>query len=64
MAFILFFSVLILSLNSYVVFATWNHFGEGQWGLIWKLFLGFMIVWEVVTLFIMNYQFRPDYGNV
>jgi len=63
MAFILFFSVLILSLNSYVVFATWNHFGEGQWGLIWKLFLGFMIVWEVATLFIMNYQFRPDYGK-
>ncbi|MCR9172584.1 MAG: metallophosphoesterase [bacterium] len=63
MAFIVFFSVLIVTLNSYVVFATWNHFGDGQWGLIWRLFLGFMVVWEVTTLFIMYYQFRPDYGK-
>lgn len=63
MAFTLFFTVLILTLNSYVVFATWNHFGDGQWGLIWRLFLGFMIVWEITTLFIMNYQFQPAYGK-
>ncbi len=63
MAFAIFFTVLILTLNSYVVFATWSHFGDGQWGLIWRLFLCFMIIWEISTLFIMSYQFRPEYGK-
>ncbi|XOV68453.1 MAG: metallophosphoesterase [Fluviicola sp.] len=63
MAFTIFFSVLLLILNTYVVFATWSHFGEGQWGLIWKLCLGFVIVWEIATIFIMSYQFQPDYGK-
>ncbi len=63
MSFLIFFSIFLLSLNSYVAFATWNHFGQGQWGLIWKLFLGFMILWEVATMFIMMYQFKPGLGK-
>jgi predicted MPP superfamily phosphohydrolase len=63
MTFLIIFTVFILSLNGYVAFATWNHFGQGQWGLIWRLFLGFMIAWEVITMVIMIYQFRPGFGK-
>jgi predicted MPP superfamily phosphohydrolase len=63
MTFVIFFSVFLLSLNSYVAFATWSHFGQGQWGLIWRLFLGFMILWEVITVIIIFYQFRQGMGK-
>lgn len=63
MTIVIFFSVFLLSLNSYVAFATWNHFGHGQWGLIWRLFLGFMILWEVITMVIIFYQFRQGMGK-
>lgn len=63
MTFVIFFTVFILSLNSYVAFATWNHFGQGQWGMVWKIFLGFMIVWEMITMIIMFYQFREGMGK-
>lgn len=63
MGFIIFFSALIISLNSYVLFATWNHFGSGNWSIAWRSFIVFMFVWEIVTLFIMSYQFREAYGK-
>lgn len=63
MGFIIFFSILILSLNSYVIFATWNHFGEGSWLSVWRIFLIFMLVWEIISLFLMSFQFREAYGK-
>jgi len=63
MGFVIFFSAVIISLNSYVLFATWNHFGNGVWSNVWRSFVIFMFVWEIASLFIMSYQFREAYGK-
>jgi predicted MPP superfamily phosphohydrolase len=63
MVFLFFFLALVLLLNGYVLFATWNHFGNTTVSTVWRSFVVFMMLWEIASFVVMSYQFREAYGK-
>jgi predicted MPP superfamily phosphohydrolase len=63
MIFVTIFIFFITVLNSYTLFGTWKHFKKPLPNRLWRGFLIFMPLWEIVAVILMSYQFQPDFGK-